>query len=177
MRPGSSRWRWTATRTGSRPRSRWRTAPRGWFRGRPCRRPPPGSTGRPPAARRWSSRAPRVPVLSPGSGHGRAVADRSPDCVPVLRDRRRRPNLPRSEAPAVSSRIRCTDWNMYSRARYPGRVTVHAPPGWPVGVHPPGSDGFEETAVTWLLDVVPADYRLHGVLRRYPVALATLARH
>jgi hypothetical protein len=44
-------------------------------------------------------------------------------------------------------------------------------------VHPPGSDEFEPTAVTWLLDVVPPDYRLHGVLRRHPVALATLARH
>jgi hypothetical protein len=44
-------------------------------------------------------------------------------------------------------------------------------------VHPPDSDEFEETAVTWLLDAVPPDYRLHGVLRRYPVALATLARH
>jgi hypothetical protein len=44
-------------------------------------------------------------------------------------------------------------------------------------VHPPGSEGFEETALTWLLDVVPPDYRLHGVLRRHPVALATMARH
>jgi len=31
--------------------------------------------------------------------------------------------------------------------------------------------------VTWLLDVVPPDYRLHGVLRRHPYALAVLARH
>jgi hypothetical protein len=31
--------------------------------------------------------------------------------------------------------------------------------------------------VTWLLDVVPPDYRLHGVLVRHPLALATLARH
>jgi len=44
-------------------------------------------------------------------------------------------------------------------------------------VHPPGSDDFESTAVGWLLDVVPPDYRLHGVLRRYPVALAALARY
>jgi hypothetical protein len=44
-------------------------------------------------------------------------------------------------------------------------------------VHPPGSEEFEETAAAWLLDVVPPDYRLHGVLRRHPVALATLARH
>ena len=44
-------------------------------------------------------------------------------------------------------------------------------------MHPPGSDDFESTAVGWLLDVVPPDYRLHGVLRRYPVALAALARY
>jgi hypothetical protein len=31
--------------------------------------------------------------------------------------------------------------------------------------------------VTWLLDVVPPDYRLHGVLVRRPLALAALARH
>jgi hypothetical protein len=44
-------------------------------------------------------------------------------------------------------------------------------------VHPPGSEEFESTAIGWLLDVVPPDYRLHGVLRRYPVALATMARY
>jgi hypothetical protein len=56
-------------------------------------------------------------------------------------------------------------------------VSAYVPPGWPAGVHPPGSEGFEPTAVGWLLDVVPPDYRLHGVLRRHPVALAALARH
>jgi hypothetical protein len=54
---------------------------------------------------------------------------------------------------------------------------AYIPPGWPAGVHPPGSEQFESTAVGWLLDVVPPDYRLHGVLRRYPVALAALARY
>jgi hypothetical protein len=54
---------------------------------------------------------------------------------------------------------------------------AYIPPGWPAGVHPPGSEDFESTAVGWLLDVVPPDYRLHGVLRRYPVALATMARY
>ena len=44
-------------------------------------------------------------------------------------------------------------------------------------MHPPGSEEFESTAVGWLLDVVPPDYRLHGVLRRHPIALATMARH
>jgi hypothetical protein len=56
-------------------------------------------------------------------------------------------------------------------------VAAYLPPGWPAGVHPPGSEGFEQTAVAWLLDVVPPDYRMHGVLRRHPIALAVLARH
>ena len=56
-------------------------------------------------------------------------------------------------------------------------MSQYVPPGWPTGVHPPGSEQFEQTAVAWLLDVVPPDYRLHGVLRRHPVALAALARH
>src|ERR1700722_1146015 len=56
-------------------------------------------------------------------------------------------------------------------------MVTYTPPGWPAGVHPPGSDDFESTAVGWLLDVVPPDYRLHGVLRRYPVSLATMARY
>ncbi|HEY1320375.1 MAG TPA: hypothetical protein VGF32_09015 [Streptosporangiaceae bacterium] len=56
-------------------------------------------------------------------------------------------------------------------------MSTYIPPGWPAGVHPPGSEEFESTAVGWLLDVVPPDYRLHGVLRRYPIALAVMARH
>ena len=47
---------------------------------------------------------------------------------------------------------------------------------WPASVHPPGSDSFEQTALEWLFDHVPADYRLHGVLRRHPVALSRRAR-
>jgi hypothetical protein len=56
-------------------------------------------------------------------------------------------------------------------------MAAYIPPGWPTGVHPPGSDEFQATAVDWLFDVVPPDYRLHGVLRRHPVALAAMARH
>jgi hypothetical protein len=56
-------------------------------------------------------------------------------------------------------------------------MAAYVPPGWPAGVHPPGSTDFEATAVAWLLDVVPPDYRLYGVLRRHPIALATMAKH
>jgi hypothetical protein len=56
-------------------------------------------------------------------------------------------------------------------------MSAYVPPGWPPGVHPPGTEDFERTAQAWLLDTVPADYRLHGVLRRYPLALAAMAIH
>lgn len=52
-----------------------------------------------------------------------------------------------------------------------------APPGWPHGVRPPGTDDWQETAVAWLLDLCPPGYRRHEVLRRHPALLARLARH
>ncbi len=49
------------------------------------------------------------------------------------------------------------------------------PPGWPGAVRPPGSAGWERSAVAWLLDLCPADYRGHAVLVRHPIALTHLA--
>jgi hypothetical protein len=49
------------------------------------------------------------------------------------------------------------------------------PPGWPGEVLPPQAPGWERTAVAWLLDLCPPDYRAHDVLRRYPVLLARFA--
>ncbi|MCV2488071.1 hypothetical protein OF117_01735 [Geodermatophilus sp. YIM 151500] len=49
------------------------------------------------------------------------------------------------------------------------------PPGWPEEVRPPGAPDWERTAVAWLFDLVPPDYRAHAVLRRYPVLLARFA--
>ncbi|WP_284303570.1 hypothetical protein [Mobilicoccus caccae] len=51
------------------------------------------------------------------------------------------------------------------------------PPGWPVGVPPAGTPGWEQAATEWLLDQCPADHRGQPVWRRQPVALAWIARH
>ncbi|GHE08013.1 hypothetical protein [Klenkia taihuensis] len=56
----------------------------------------------------------------------------------------------------------------------PGRDGT-APPGWPEEVRPPGAPDWERTAVAWLYDLVPPEYRSHEVLRRYPVLLARFA--
>jgi hypothetical protein len=56
-------------------------------------------------------------------------------------------------------------------------MDVYLPQEWPADVSPPGSDDFEATAVAWLLDVLPADFRRCPVVRRHPAALASIARH
>jgi len=54
-------------------------------------------------------------------------------------------------------------------------VSRQLPPDWPERVQPPDSPDWERSAVSWLYDQVPADYRAYEVLRRHPVLLARLA--
>ncbi len=49
------------------------------------------------------------------------------------------------------------------------------PPGWPAEVLPPQAPEWERSAVGWLFDLCPPDYRAHDVLRRHPVVLAGFA--
>jgi hypothetical protein len=49
------------------------------------------------------------------------------------------------------------------------------PPEWPEEVLPPQAPDWEHSAVAWLFDLCPPDYRAHDVLRRYPVVLARFA--
>lgn len=60
-----------------------------------------------------------------------------------------------------------------SRAHPPGRAV--APPGWPAEVRPPGAPDWETTAVAWLLDLCPPEYRTYPTLRRHAVVLARFA--
>jgi hypothetical protein len=46
------------------------------------------------------------------------------------------------------------------------------PPGWPTSVRPPDAPRWEETAIGWLLDQCPPEYRMYDGLRRHPVVLA-----
>jgi hypothetical protein len=54
-------------------------------------------------------------------------------------------------------------------------VTYVAPPGWPAEVRPPDAPDWERTAVNWLLDLCPPDYRRYTGLRRHVVVLARFA--
>ncbi|MCW2849077.1 MAG: hypothetical protein JWR90_3051 [Marmoricola sp.] len=49
------------------------------------------------------------------------------------------------------------------------------PPGWPAEVHPPAAPDWESTAVAWLLDLCPPEYRTYPTLRRHAVVLARFA--
>jgi hypothetical protein len=50
-----------------------------------------------------------------------------------------------------------------------------APPGWPAAVRPPGAPDWERSAVAWLLDLCPPEFRSYPVLRRHDVVLARFA--
>jgi hypothetical protein len=52
---------------------------------------------------------------------------------------------------------------------------AYAPPGWPDAVRPPGSPDWESTAVAFLFDCCPPDFRRHAVLSRHPTVLARFA--
>ncbi|MBK8459462.1 MAG: hypothetical protein IPL43_04035 [Micropruina sp.] len=52
---------------------------------------------------------------------------------------------------------------------------IYVPPGWPLRVRPPGAPDWEATAIEFLLDCCPADYRAYQVLRRHPIVLARFA--
>jgi hypothetical protein len=54
-------------------------------------------------------------------------------------------------------------------------VQLVAPPGWPRAVRPPGAPDWESTAVSWLLDLCPPEFRSYPVLRRHDVVLARFA--
>ena len=51
-------------------------------------------------------------------------------------------------------------------------MTAYAPPGWPAEVRPPDAPDWERTAVGWLLDLCPPEYRRFTGLRRHVVVLA-----
>jgi len=50
-----------------------------------------------------------------------------------------------------------------------------APAGWPTAVRPPDAPDWERTAVAWLLDQCPPEYRGYSGLRRHAVVLARFA--
>jgi hypothetical protein len=56
-------------------------------------------------------------------------------------------------------------------------MAAFAPAGWPETVRPPGAPDWETTAVAYLFDCCPADFRAYAVLRRHPLVLARFAAH
>ena len=65
---------------------------------------------------------------------------------------------------------------MCSTGAYAGSMPqLVAPPGWPRAVRPPGAPGWEPSAVAWLLDICPPEFRSYPVLRRHDDVRARFA--
>jgi hypothetical protein len=56
-------------------------------------------------------------------------------------------------------------------------VTATTPPGWPPSVRPPQAPDWQRSAVGWLLDRCPPEYRDHPVIARHPLVLVRLTAH
>lgn len=56
-------------------------------------------------------------------------------------------------------------------------TSTYTPPGWPDRVRPLSTPGWETSAIAFLFDCCPADFRTYRVLRNHPVVLAQFARH
>lgn len=54
-------------------------------------------------------------------------------------------------------------------------MTLPVPPGWPAEVRPPGAPDWERSAVAWLLDICPPEYRGYPAVRGHDVILARFA--
>jgi hypothetical protein len=63
------------------------------------------------------------------------------------------------------------------RQRPRSDAATGVPPGWPREVRPPQAPDWQRSAVAWLLDLCPPDYRAHPVLTRHPLALARVTAH
>ena len=77
----------------------------------------------------------------------------------------------RCEPPLIAHIERKFEYNR------PMSTPAYVPPGWPSQVRPPGAPGWEATAIAYLLDCCPADFRGYPVLRNHPVVLAQFATH
>ena len=53
--------------------------------------------------------------------------------------------------------------------------TYVAPPGWPSQVRPPDAPDWERTAINWMLDICPPEFRSYPTLRKHVVVLARFA--
>jgi hypothetical protein len=77
---------------------------------------------------------------------------------------------------SFSPQCSCVLKFLFDLSWYGATMVRNMPPGWPQDVQPPGSEGWEATAVTWLLDLVP-ECRQYDMVCRHPVLLASIARH
>jgi hypothetical protein len=100
------------------------------------------------------------------SGFKGRLVDHTPEWLPEARVRR----LRGTDYSAIEAAIEHVETT--TEESVPARST---PPGWPPQVLPPDEPGWVHSATSWLLDILPPDYRAHSEIVAMPRVLAWMA--
>ncbi|MEW1843748.1 hypothetical protein AB0392_37885 [Nonomuraea angiospora] len=101
-----------------------------------------------------------------GTGFTGRLVDHTPEWVPVARVRRMRG----TDYSAIEAAIEHVETAVEKSG--PARPT---PPGWPAQVLPPVGPDWVDSVTSWLLDILPPDYRAHSEIITMPRVLAWMA--
>jgi hypothetical protein len=101
------------------------------------------------------------------TGFKGGLVDHAPEWVPVARVRRMRG----TDYSAIEAAIEHVETTTIEE---PGPARP-APPGWPPQVLSPDEPDWVRSATSWLLDILPPDYRAHADIVTMPPVLAWMA--
>ncbi|NBF00505.1 hypothetical protein FE391_45860 [Nonomuraea sp. KC401] len=107
------------------------------------------------------------------TGFKGGLVDHDPEWIPEVRIRRMS-GTDYSAIDAAIEDVGTTPGSTGGTAPATGLARC-APPGWPPQVLPPDDPEWVRSATSWLLDILPPDYRTHAAIVAMPRVLAWMA--
>ncbi|MEV4079731.1 hypothetical protein AB0J43_05500 [Nonomuraea fuscirosea] len=104
------------------------------------------------------------------TGFKGGLVDHGPEWIPEDRIRR----ISGTDYSAIEAAVAPVERTAEVTSEKPGPARP-APPGWPAQVLPPDDAEWVRSATSWLLDLLPPDYRTHADLVAMPRVLAWMA--
>jgi hypothetical protein len=116
------------------------------------------------------SREALVSWVETETGFKGRLVDHEPAWIPEARIRRMRG----TDYTAIEAAVEHAEHTPEPATEAPGPARP-VPPGWPAQVLPPDDPGWVRSATSWLLDILPPDYRTHADIVAMPRVLAWMA--